>query len=109
VGQLRSRRHLSVCGELRAIDCQQGVATLTFQSSCNPGVQTEACDRVMTDKNGFATDMSTHAQLRASEILTDKTGDISKLVSLAALATNNLPSPSYTEIIANVTACVPKP
>jgi hypothetical protein len=86
-----------------------GLSTLKFQSSCKSGAPADICDQVTTDSKGIATNTSTNAQLPASQILSDNaSGDISKLVSLAALATNNMPSPSYADIIAAVTACVPK-
>lgn len=66
------------------------------------------CDSVSFNK-GRASDSVTGAELPASAALRDSgTSDVNKLISLATIAANDLPTPSYSEIVADVAACVPK-
>lgn len=88
-------------------DLAQQIRDLLIPTSCNPGQASSACP--LAAKGTVPVDVSTGKQLQAWTVgVSVSTGDISKLVQIATIVTENLPTPSYAEIAANVAGCVAK-
>lgn len=94
--------------ESGSTELTQQISNLKFNSSCTIAAPKSLCPDVQASAKG-ATNQSVGKPIQAAAIGTSTTtGDVSKLVRLAAIVTEDLPVPAYSEILGNVSACAAK-